>query len=169
MKITLFLAVSIVIAGFLLPQEYTVTRELVIRAPANVIHQQVENMDSWEQWTTWNEVAPPAGSSPVQMQSGVGSGKYLAGTSGSGWFVITNNSVVDGFEYAIYSDDGDKSLAIVSFLDLGGETKVNWTVRGRVKKPPVLAPYIALSKDFTLGSSLNQSLNNLKKIIEQAN
>ena len=168
LKILIILAAIVAIAGIFLPQEYSVSKEQVIPASVNEIHQRVEDMDSWDRWTTWDEAVPPAGTSKANMESGVGSGKYLSGTSGSGWFVITNSSVVDGFEYAVYSDNGDKAIAIVTYLDLGGETKVTWTVKGKVTQPPVVAPYIALSKEFIIGSSINQNLKNLKKKYTQA-
>ncbi|MCK5359512.1 MAG: SRPBCC family protein [Gammaproteobacteria bacterium] len=167
-KIIILAAIILAIGGIFLPQEYTVSRELVMQASAEEVHHLVEDMDSWDRWAAWDEAVPPAGSQKANMESGIGSGKYLKGASGSGWFVITNNSVVDGFEYAVYSDNGDKATANVTFLDLGGETKVTWTVRGSVKKPPVIAPYIALSKEFVLGSSLSQNLKNLKKKLTQA-
>ena len=72
------------------------------------IHQLVEDMGTWDRWTIWDEAVPPAGSRKANMESGVGSGKYFSGTSGSGWFVITNSSAVDGFEYVVYSDEGDR-------------------------------------------------------------
>jgi hypothetical protein len=162
-KILIVVTVILAIAGIFLPQEYTVSKEMVIPASVDEIHNRVEDMDSWERWTTWDEAVPPAGSSKANMESGVGSGKYLSGTSGSGWFVITNSSVVDGFEYAVYSDNGDKALAIVTYLDIGGATRVTWTVKGKITQPPVVAPYIALSKEFIIGSSINQNLKNLKK------
>lgn len=167
LKILLVLAVILAIAGIFLPQHYTVTRSLVIHAPVTAIHGHVEDMDNWERWTKWQEVTPPAGPQLAEMQSGVGSGKYLSGNSGSGWFVITNNSEVDGFEYSVISDTGDKAAALVRFTDQGGGIKVDWTVTGQVTKPPVVAPYIALSKDFFLGSTLNQNLKNLKTLVEQ--
>ena len=167
-KIFLLAAVILAIAGIFLPQEYAVSRDLVIPASVEEIQYRVEDMDTWNRWTVWDETAPPAGSQKAHMESGVGSGKYLTGASGTGWFVITSTSAVDGFEYAVYSDDGDKAIANVTFLDLGGETKVTWKVSGSVKKPPVLAPYIAFSKEFILGSSLSQNLKNLKKKLTQA-
>ena len=168
LKILIVAAIILVVAGVFLPQGYIVSRELVIKAPVDEIHQRVEDINGWERWTVWDEAEPPAGSRKGGMESGAGSGKYFSGTSGSGWFVITNSSVTDGFEYAVYYDSGDKATAIVTFLDLDGETRVTWTVKGIVKSPPVLAPYIALSKEFVLGSSLSQNLKNLKKKFTQA-
>ncbi|MEA1889610.1 MAG: hypothetical protein U9N50_07530 [Pseudomonadota bacterium] len=143
------------------------SKELVMRAPVDAIQQHVANMDNWTQWTTWEEAIPPAGKQPAQMESGIGSGKYFSGNAGSGWFVITDNSGVDGFEYVVYSSTGDKSKGNVTFTDLGGEVNVRWVVAGNVSKPAVLAPYLAMSKDFLVGSSLNQTLKNLKKLVEQ--
>jgi hypothetical protein len=168
MKVIIVIAVVLAILGIFLPQKYSVSRELVMQAPVADIHQRVVDMDGWDRWASWDETQPPAGSSLADFESGIGSGKYLTGTSGSGWFVITGNSVVDGFEYTVYSDNGDKAKANVTFLDLGGDTRVTWTVKGKVTKPPVLAPYIAMSKEFLIGSSLSQNLKNLKKNLTQA-
>ncbi len=167
-KVILVAAAILAIAGIFLPQEYSVSKELVMPASVNEIHQRVENMDTWERWTAWDEAVPPAGSSKANMESGIGSGKYLSGSSGSGWFVITNSSAIDGFEYVVYYDDGDKAIANVTFIDLGGETKVTWTVKGKVTNPPVLAPYLAFIKGFILKLSLRQNLENLKKGLTQA-
>ena len=166
-KILIVLAVILAIAGIFIPQNYSVNRTLVISAPIAAIQGHVEDMDNWSRWTVWDETEPPAGVELAQMESGVGSGKYLSGNSGSGWFVITHTSSIDGFEYTVYSDTGDKALSLVTFVDQGGSVKVDWTVKGIVSKPPVLAPYLAIIKKFVLGSSLNQNLKNLKKLVEQ--
>ena len=167
LKIVLFVAVILAIAGIFMSQSYTVKREITIAASADAIRGYVDSMDSWERWVTWEEVQSPAGNRPAQMQSGVGSGKYFSANSGSGWFVINSNSDIDGFEYTIHQDTGNKATGLVRLVELGPETKVEWTVKGSVKSPPVLAPYIAKSKQFLVGSELNQNLKNLKKIIEQ--
>jgi len=168
LKILLIAAVILAIMGIFLPQQYNVTRSLEMTAPATVIQGHVQDMDTWDRWTVWDEVEPPpAGARPAEMQSGVGSGKYLSGKSGSGWFVITNNSDIDGFEYMVLSDSGDQANAEVIFLDQGGNIKVVWTVRGVVSKPPVVAPYLAIIKSYVLGASINQNLKNLKKLVEQ--
>ena len=166
-KMLLVVAAILAIAGIFMPQDYNVSRALVITAPLTAIQGHVEDMDNWNRWTVWDEVPPPAGGQLARMESGVGSGKYLSGNSGSGWFVVTHASEIDGFEYTVHSDTGDKALALVTFVDQGGSTKVEWTVKGNVSKPPVLAPYLALIKKFVLGSSLKQNLKNLKKMVEQ--
>ena len=167
LKIVLFVAVILAIAGIFMPQSYTVKREITIAAQADDIRGYVESMDSWERWVTWDEVQPPAENRPAQMQSGVGSGIYFSANSGSGWFVIKSDSAIDGFEYTTHLDTGNKATGLVRLVELGPETKVEWIVKGSVKSPPVLAPYIAKSKEFLVGSELNQNLKNLKKIIEQ--
>ncbi len=166
LKILIAAAVILAIAGIFLPQEYKVSRELVMRAPVNVIQQHVADMERWVEWTAWDEVPPPVGPRPAQMESGVGSGLYLSGTAGTGWFLISDDSGIDGFEYLVLSGGNEKSKGNVTFTDLGGEVRVNWTVAGRVNRPPVLAPYIAMSKEFLVGSSLSQNLKNLKKQVE---
>jgi len=167
LKILLVVVVILAIAGIFLPQKYKVSRDLVIRAPVTAIQKHVADMDNWMRWTVWEEAIPPAGKSPAQMESGTGSGLYLTGNDGSGWFVVTDDSGEDGFEYVVFSSAGDKSKANVTFTDMDGDTKVSWTVAGSVSKPAVLAPYLAMGKEFLVGSSLNQNLKNLKKLVEQ--
>ncbi|GMR06016.1 MAG: hypothetical protein BMS9Abin25_0597 [Gammaproteobacteria bacterium] len=167
LKILLVVAAILAIVGIFLPHDYKVSRELVMRAPVMAIQQHVADMDNWTKWTVWEETTPPAGKRPPQMESGIGSGLYFSGNAGSGWFVITDNSGVDGFAYVVFSSSGDKSKANVTFTDLGAETKVSWMVAGSVSKPPVLAPYLAISKEFLVGLSLSQNLKNLKKLVEQ--
>jgi len=167
LKILFVVAAILAIVGIFLPQDYKVSRELVLQAPAPAIQQHVSNMDNWTKWTVWDEAIPPAGNRPAQMESGIGSGLYLSGNAGTGWFVITDDSGVDGFEYIVFSSSGDKSKGNVTFTDLGGKTKVKWVVAGKVSKPPVLSPYVAISMEFLVGSSLSQNLKNLKKLVEQ--
>ena len=166
-KIAVLLAAMLAVAGIFIPQNYTVSRDMFIPAPATSIHQYVEDMDRWEKWTAWDEAAPPVGNRPAAMDTGVGSGKYFSGSVYSAWFVISSNSVVDGFEYTVFLDNGDKAKAIVSFLEQGNGTQVKWTVTGSVTKPPLVAPYIALSKELVLGSELSQNLKTLRKKITQ--
>jgi len=167
LKILFVVAVILAIVGIFLPKDYELSRELVMRSPVKPIQQHVANMDNWTQWTVWEEATPPTDKRPAQMESGVGSGLYFSGNAGTGWFVITDDSGVDGFEYIVFLSSGDKLKANVTFTDLGGKTKVKWKVAGNVSKPPVLAPYLAMSKEFLVGSSINQNLKNLKKLVEQ--
>ncbi|MFW2439488.1 MAG: SRPBCC family protein [Arenicellales bacterium] len=166
-KILLVVVVILAIAGYFLPQTYKASREQVIRAPVMAVQKHVADMENWMRWAVWDEAIPPAGKRPAQMESGTGSGLYLSGNEGSGWFVVTDDSGIDGFAYVVFSSSGDKSIANVTFTDQGGETKVRWTVAGSVSRPPLLAPYLAMSKEFLVGSSLSQNLKNLKKLVEQ--
>ncbi|NOY17436.1 MAG: hypothetical protein GXP23_11030 [Gammaproteobacteria bacterium] len=167
LKLLIIAAAILAIVGIFLPRDYRVSRELIMRAPVMTIQQHVADMNNWTKWTVWKEAPPPPGKQPAQMESGIGSGLYFSGNAGRGWFVITGDSGVDGFEYVVFSSDGDKSKANVTFTDLGAETKVKWILAGSVTKPPILAPYLAMSKAFFLGSSLNQNLKNLKNLVEQ--
>ena len=162
-KLLVIMAAIIAIAGIFIPQHYSVSRELVINAPVDTVYQEISDMNQWEQWTVWKEGSPPAGVNPAQMESGIGSGIYFSGTSGSGWFVIASNSVIDGFEYRIISDSGDMAQAKIITTDLGAATKVSWSVAGSINNPPVLAPYIAFLKEFLIGSELSQNLKNLNQ------
>lgn len=166
-KFLVIFAVFFAILGIFLPKDYKLTRELEMRAPVKAIEKHVSNMDNWSKWAVWEEAEAPAGIRPAQMESGIGSGRYFTGNAGSGWFVISDDSTVDGFEYIIFSDSGDKAKANITYTDTGSKIKVRWVIAGSVTKPPVLAPYIALSKEFFVGSTLNQSLKNLKKLVEQ--
>jgi len=167
LKILVISGVVLAILGIFLPKEYTVSREQVMQATDKAIQVHVSDMENWHRWVVWEETTPPAGLRPAEMQSGIGSGRYYSGNAGSGWFVITGDSGVDGFEYIIFSDSGDKSTAKITYTDMGGKTKVRWVVAGSVTSPPVVAPYIALTKEFFIGSTISQNLKNLKKLVEQ--
>ena len=72
LKILIVAAIILVVAGIFLPQGYIVSRELVIKASVDEIHQRVEDMNGWERWTIWREAEPPAGNRMANMESGVG-------------------------------------------------------------------------------------------------
>ena len=93
-KLLLVVAAILAIAGIFMPQDYNVSRTLVITAPLAAVQGHVEDMDNWNRWTVWDEVPPPAGGQLARMESGVGSGKYLSGNSGSGWLFYPSGHIL---------------------------------------------------------------------------
>ena len=168
MKTFLIVIILFVLGGFILPNDYSTSKNLRITAPASDIHSIVESMDTWEQWTVWEQANPPAGlEDPGQMQSGAGSSLYFEGRMLSGWFVIKSSSVSEGFYYDVMAADGSKAKGAVTYLDNGGVTNVNWTMAGNIENPIIIAPYLALLMDFIVGSALNQNLVNLKEQVKR--
>jgi hypothetical protein len=167
-KTFLIVIILFVLGGFMLPADYSTSKNLQISASADVIHNIVQNMDNWGQWTVWEQANPPAGlEDPGQMQSGAGSSVYFKGQLLSGWFVIKSSSASEGFYYDVVAEDGSKAKGAVSYLDNGGVTNVNWTMAGKIENPVIIAPYLALLMDFIVGSALNQNLVNLKEQVKR--
>ena len=166
--LVLLIAAFLVVVWFQ-PDDYRLTRQTVIAAPAAAIFAQVNDLQKWESWSPWAKLdpnakvtfsGPDAGPGAAFRWDGndkVGSGTMTITESKSNLRVATRTDFVKPFEGTSNSD--------FVFSEAGSQTNVIWTVTG---KQNFIGKAICLfmSMEKTLGPDFERGLAQLKQVAE---
>src|SRR5262245_24562443 len=91
--VILLIPIVLMLASFLLPSRYTVTRVVSIKAPAEVVFAEINSLKSWTNWTAWTKAKYP--DMEVRFsgpEAGAGASYSWDGKStGQGTLVITKS------------------------------------------------------------------------------
>ncbi len=168
------LGLGLLIGGFLIyvamqPAEFSVTREVAIKAPAEAIFPYINNSRKMNSWNPWSKVDPQA-----QMEfSGPEEGVFAKtswdskGQMGTGSATVMesveNGSVRTKLEYtkpfAMTQD------AIISLIPSGDSTIVRWSVGGKNSFiGRVFCTFMNMDKQ--VGGTFEQGLATLKSMVE---
>lgn len=129
----LAILVLLVIAGFLLPAEWSVSESVAIEAPAEEVYAYVADFRRWPEWTSWAAADPSMQYSYSGSDRGVGQVTEWSGESGSGRMEITAVDSLRRVDYYFSMDDGMFGAASTIRLDdEGGATTVTWSSEGDV-------------------------------------
>jgi hypothetical protein len=116
------------------PDDYRLTRQTVIEAPATKVFEQVNDLRKWDDWSPWAKLDPNARVTFSGPQSGVGASFRWDGNDkvGAGTMVITESKPVT--RVATRTDFtrpfAGSSHSDFVFSDKGGHTNVIWTMTG---------------------------------------
>ena len=161
------LVVVLALVSFLLPREVTVTRDKVIKAPVEVVYEQVNRLPNWEDWSYWNTLdtnmeiiydGPYSGTGSSYSWSGnkdVGQGKLTIGESKAFEMITTE------------LDFGEKGTGSGSwqFSKEGDGTKVVWSFHTDLGMNPMMR-WMGLMMDGMLGEAMEFGLNGLAEKAE---
>lgn len=155
-------------AGFQ-PAPYVISRETLIKAPADQIFTHLNSNKLAEKWGPWLEVDPAAKMSYSGPDAGVGSkGSWTGGKqlgTGSATIVesVPNKSVKIALEYSEPMVMTQTSYYLLETQ--GAQTKVTWKVEGKnTFMGRVMC--IFFNMDRAVGSMFEKGLSNLKKLVE---
>ena len=173
------LAAAFLIAGILLPGTVEVTRTVEIDAPPETVFTLVNNLDAWTEWTPGGEVdsrlegpAEGPGARRVWDDPAVGSGSLT---------LLDARAPVDArapaspdtptpasVHYLVEVEDAALRFEGTISIEAGGPgSVVSWTERADLGWNPVLG-WTALTLDESQGRQLDESLERLRQLAEQA-
>jgi hypothetical protein len=162
------LTLSILLVGFayVLPSTWSVTRSIIIQAPPQAIHPFVEDLRRWPSWVMWAN-DPTLKYEYFGAPVGVGAGQsWVSDETGSGTLSIKESNAQKGLIYLEQFGIEKSSMhGALRYEALPNGTKVTWTSLGALGQNPI-SRYLGLLMDYKVGTELEQSLNNLKKIVE---
>jgi hypothetical protein len=152
--------------GFLLPNRWNVTREILVHAPPAAVHPLVDN---WRAWQTW---APNPGDDPTLHYdysgpaSGVGakrtySGKYAG--AGSSEIVRSDPAFGVAFTSNVRSTSPNAHGSI-TYDNKGGSTSVTWNDQGTIQS--VFGVFLRANVEDELGKYMEKALTRLKDAAE---
>lgn len=153
--------------GLLLPNEYVVSRSVVIEATTEEIHAFVGDLRRWEMWGPWHENDPTLVVTYGAKTSGIGASQSWVGEDGNGSLEITASSPRRGVRYDLAFDDGaHRCRAAIRYHPQAGNTLVSWMIRGRMDTP-ILGGYAAWLMEPLVGGLFERGLAKLKHTVEE--
>jgi uncharacterized protein YndB with AHSA1/START domain len=152
------------------PDDYRLTRQTVIAAPAAAVFAQVNDLRKWDDWSPWAKLDPSAKVTFSGPQSGVGASFEWDGNDkvGAGTMAITESKPND--RIATRTDftrpfEGTSNSDFV-FSEAGGQTNVIWSMFGKqnfIGK----AMCLFVSMERMLGPDFEKGLAQLKAAVEK--
>ncbi|MDH3691467.1 MAG: SRPBCC family protein [Gammaproteobacteria bacterium] len=160
------LVVAFAVVGWFLPTEFKLTREIVINAEREKIHDFVEDLEKWDMWTPWSEADPTIVVTRGKQTKGVGAGQAWNGRSGDGMLTVTASSPQRGIEYDLFFDGGGfQCVSAMRYTSAGQGTTVTWMMSGDIDVP-VIGGYFAALMDVWVGPMFERGLERLKAVAE---
>jgi uncharacterized protein YndB with AHSA1/START domain len=152
------------------PDDYRLTRQTVIAAPAAAVFAQVNDLKKWDDWSPWAKLDPNAKVTFSGPQSGPGATFMWDGNDkvGAGTMTITesrpNQRVATRTDFT--RPFAGTSNADFVFSEQGGQTNVIWTMAGQ---QTFIGKAICLftPMETMLGPEFEKGLAQLKAVAER--
>jgi hypothetical protein len=170
----LVIGLALLVAAFLVvvwfqPDDYRLTRQTLVAAPAAAVFAQVNDLKKWDDWSPWAKLDPNAKVTLSGPQAGVGAAFAWDGNGkvGAGTMTITESKPND--RIATRTDFtrpfAGTSNADFIFSEAGGQTNVIWSMFGRhgfISK----AMCLVMPMETTVGPDFERGLARLKDVVE---
>ena len=167
----LFLIIGFYLYGlFVLKDEVTVSRDIVIDRPAKVVYKTVNSMHNFNQWSPWPKMDPDAEFTFQGPEYGVGSQMTWSGNQSIGNGVQTIVETVENQKVKTKTVFKSKDNAVshttyrLTPVDEGA-TKVEWIYETDFDGD-IIGRYVGSMLDGMLGPQYEQGLQKLKEVVE---
>jgi polyketide cyclase/dehydrase/lipid transport protein len=172
----LLLVGAVLIAAFVTvvavqPDDYRLTRQIMIAAPAAAIFPRVNDLRQWEEWSPWAELDPNAKISLQGPLAGPGAMFHWSGNLkvGAGTMTITeskpNQRIATRTDFTRPFEGTGNSDFI--FSPSGDQTNVIWTMSGKLNFISKAMSLVMGGMDRTLGPDFEKGLAQLKEVSEK--
>ncbi|MBI4930430.1 MAG: SRPBCC family protein [Bacteroidetes bacterium] len=161
------LAAIVSIVGFLSPKHVHVERSLTISAPAEIIHEQINNLKNWEKWSPWQKMDPAMKTEYSGSEAGAGaSSKWTSENKnvGSGDMTITS-STPDSITTAINFMENGTATGKFIFAKSDSGIKVTWSMESDMGMNPI-GRIFGLFMDKMMGPDFEKGLAGIKEVAE---
>ena len=166
----LVVIVLLVIVSFFLPSKVVVARSMVIKAPQEVVFNQVNTLKNWPNWMPWIKMDPNMKLTYDGPASGTGA-KYSWSSEkhdvGHGSLTITASTPNTEIDNAMAFEGRGNSTSDFKFEAADGGTKVTWSMESDMGMNPI-GRYMGLMMDGMLGKTFEEGLGNLEKASQTA-
>lgn len=171
----LFVGVLLLIGAFLVvvwfqPDDYRLTRQTEIAAPAPAVFDQVNDLQKWDNWSPWAKLDPNAKITFSGPKAGAGASFAWDGNDkvGAGTMTITESKPV---QRLATRTDFTRPFAGTSnsdfvFSEQGGRTNVIWSMFG-THNFMSKAICLVMSMEKMLGPDVEKGLAQLKQVAEK--
>lgn len=161
------LAAVIATVGFLSPSKVHVERSLVMNAPSEIIHKEINELKNWTKWSPWYRM-------DTAMQIEYNS---IASGAGAGYTWNSKHQNVGAGEMTITSSTADSICTAMNFMENGvatgkfiltkadSGTKITWSMDSDMGMNPI-GRIFGLFMDKMMGPDFEKGLANLKEVAE---
>ncbi|TAL69842.1 MAG: hypothetical protein EPN82_04265 [Bacteroidetes bacterium] len=161
--------ITVFLYSFFLPSDYIVTRKIIINSKKEIIFQYINNLHSWENWSSWSvRQDSTLKFSYKGPESGIGATQlWNSKRMGKGSIKITKSISAYLIEYLMKMDDGNfisRGKFILKQSETGSELK--WIIIGKVSWNPIAKIFSYYYMDSFMGPDLERALRNLKEFVE---
>jgi uncharacterized protein YndB with AHSA1/START domain len=162
------LVAVLVIGGFMLSSNFSVTRSISVQAPPDKIYALVADPRQWQQWAVWNQRDPAMSITYSGPPSGAGAAwEWKSKTEGDGKMTFTAAEPGQRLAYDLYFPDfGTTSGRELRLKPEGAATQVSWVMNGNMGSNPLFR-WMALFADGMVGKDFEAGLANLQKLAEK--
>jgi len=166
LKILASILVVVILGGLILPNNFEIKRSVSIEASNSHIHQFVNNLKKWPQWTPWKESDPSVNVTLGEITQGLGASQSWTANGGGGSLTFTSSSSESGIDYDFFFEgDETRYPASISYSEGQPPITVTWKMSGKVDTL-IIGPYVAMMMDPMVGDMFQKGLDKLKKIVE---
>lgn len=166
----LALLLLVAVLGFILPKEYSLTREVIVQAPQNLVFRQVASLRAMDAWSPWSKMDPDMQVTWEGEDGAVGSSMSWIGNEkvGQGSNTITASDAPNRVETSLRFIEPFESEANtwIEVQAAEGGSKVIWGMSGTTPFPMnvltrLMGMESAIAKDYDKG------LSSLKALVEE--
>lgn len=148
------------------PNNYDITRTRTIKAPVELIFNNINDFKNWEAWSPWIEKEPTIQISYPEQTSGVGGSYSWTGEEGVGSMKTLMVSPYDSISQEMKFEDFPPSNVYWKFNNTENGTDVTWGMKS--DDVPFLLKFFALisgGMDNMVGPDYERGLEKLDSII----
>lgn len=153
--------------GFLSPSKVHVERSILINAPSEIVHTQINDLHNWTKWSPWYRM-----DTAMKIEYNV-----IASGAGAGYKWNSNHEKVGNGDMTITASTQDSISTAMNFMENGvatgnfifskadSGTKVTWTMDSDMGMNPI-GRIFGLFMDKMLGPDFESGLANIKEVAE---
>lgn len=172
LSILIILVCIFFIGGFLIPDEWKVTRSIVIQASPEKIYPFISDFKQWDKWSPWNSTKDATLKYTYEgPNAGIGSTqRWISKNMGTGWMRFTSANPQRGVSYDLFININETSSSLqgnIKFIPVNDhETTLIWTDRGH-SGDNYLKRWFSLMLKPMLEKDLDLGLTGLKTLSEK--
>jgi len=170
--IVLGLITPLIIAGLLLPSQFSFVRKTTIAAPPAAIHNFVGHLEKWPEWMPWEQTDPSIITSRGEKTTGVGATQsWTSSKAGDGEVLFTQCDEQTGIAYDLTFITKNKrapAKAAIQYTPTAEGTEVAWYMQADLATmmPPVLRGLMRPLMSTMMAKNCAQGLAGLKEKVE---
>ena len=165
----LFLLIIILgVIGYFLPTTFTLNKSVTISSTPAHIHEYVGDLSRWQIWTVWKDDDPEIEITIGEKTTGIGAQQSWKDKHSGGSLTFTSWSPEKGIEYDLFFQAGKyKSKSAIQYDSRSTtRTRVRWSLDGNMSMP-IIGGYFAILMKYSIGKMFQESLTQLKTVVEQ--
>ncbi len=161
--ILLVLLILLLILSFVMPKDVKIEKSIEIDAPANMVHNVLNNLKTHEVWNPWKKSDPTMEYVYGDVTKGKGASyQWTSEKMGSGTYTVTESNKEEGIKSRVDFEKGGGDQALSVAAD-GKKSKVTWGFETKMSWPSNLfAPFMKMG----LGKNFKSGLRSLRDFVD---